>query len=149
MRRSRPFRKDWQSFYPDLRKCEWAIHWFCLEGARQIILGGDLDLAALGYDPEPPEDFQPSMPRSALAMHKRFEDIARFHADPERWIRRHAARLAGNRDCDRGWDSDRDHDRISNPSNFLSGSNPDPSNPDPSNFRIPDVPAAIAIRGPP
>ena len=93
MRRSRPFRKDWQSFYPDLRRCEWAIHWFCLEGARQILLGGDLDLAAIGLDPEPPDSFQPSMPRSALAMHLRMQDIARFHADPERWIRRHAERL--------------------------------------------------------
>jgi hypothetical protein len=93
MRRSRPFRKDWQSFYPDLRKCEWAIHCFCFEGARQIILGQDLDLAALSYDPEPPDSFQPSMPRSALSMHLRLQDIARFHADPERWIRRHATRL--------------------------------------------------------
>jgi hypothetical protein len=141
MRRSRPFRKDWQSFYPDLRRCEWAVHWFCFEGARQIILGQDLDLAALGLDPEPPESFQPAMPRSALAMHKRLEDIARFHADPERWIRRHAERIRQrNEDCD----SDRDSDRISNPSNFLSTSNPDPSN-----FRIASSNNSVAIRGPP
>jgi hypothetical protein len=93
MRRSQPFRKDWQSFYPELRRCEWAIHRLCFEGARRIILEGDLDLSAIGYDPEPPDSFQPAMPRSALSMHKRMEDIARFHADPERWIRRHASRL--------------------------------------------------------
>ena len=93
MRRTKPMPKDWRSFYPDLRRCEWAIHWFCLEGARQIILEGDLDLSALSLDPEPPESFQPPMPRSAIAMHRRMEDIARFHADPERWIRRHAERV--------------------------------------------------------
>ena len=93
MRRTKPMPKDWRSFYPDLRRCEWAIHWFCLEGSRQIILEGDLDLSALSLDPEPPESFQPPMPRSAIAMHRRMEDIARFHADPERWIRRHAERL--------------------------------------------------------
>jgi hypothetical protein len=93
MRRTRPMPKDWRSFYPDLRRSEWAIHWFCFEGARQIILGQDLDLSALSLDPEPPEDFQPSMPRTAIAMHLRLQDIARFHADPERWIRRHAERI--------------------------------------------------------
>jgi hypothetical protein len=140
MRRTRPMPKDWRSFYPDLRRSEWAIHWFCFEGARQIILGQDLDLSALSLDPEPPDSFQPSMPRSAIAMHRRLEDIARFHADPERWIRRHAERIR-----ERNSECDRDSGRISNPSNFLSTSNW--SNPDPSNFRIPDV--RIAIRGPP
>jgi hypothetical protein len=108
MRRARPMPRDWRSFYPELRRCEWATHWFCFEGARQIILGGDLDLAAMVLDPEPPEGFQPSMPRSALSMHRRMQDIARFHADPERWIRRHAARLA--RTCDCGLDYDRTSD---------------------------------------
>ena len=135
MRRTRPFRKDWRSFYPDLRQCEWAIHWLCFEGARQIILGGDLDLAAIGLDPEPPEDFQPAMPRSALSMHKRFEDIARFHADPERRIRRHAMRLARNCDCDRdsGCSRTLDSDRpIARPLAVAIA-----------------VPVVVAIRGPP
>ena len=60
MRRTRPLPKDWRSFYPDLRRSEWAIHWFCFEGARRIILGQDLDLSALSLDPEPPDSFQPS-----------------------------------------------------------------------------------------
>jgi hypothetical protein len=149
MRRKRPLPKDWRSFYPDLRKSEWAIHWFCLEGARQIILGQDLDLSALSLDPEPPESFQPSMPRTAIAMHRRLEDIARFHADPERWIRRHAARIRHGDD---------DDFRISNLSkNFFScsnSSNPDPSNfpprPNSANSDVPvALPVAIAIRGPP
>jgi hypothetical protein len=93
MRRTRPMPKDWQCFYPGLRQSEWAVRRLCHEGARRIILGEDLDLNALSYDPDPPEDFQPPMPHSALAMHRRLEDIARFHADPERFIRRHAERV--------------------------------------------------------
>jgi hypothetical protein len=85
--------KDWRSFYPDLRSSEWAIHALCQEGARQLILTGDLDLAAIAFDPEPPTSFQPPLPRSARAMHQRIQDTARFHADPERYIRRHAARI--------------------------------------------------------
>ena len=84
MRRTRPMPRDWQSFYPDLRTSEWAIHMFSFEGARQILLGQDLDLRAISFDPDPPDSFCPPMPRSALAMHRRIEDIARFHADPER-----------------------------------------------------------------
>ncbi|HEX5007116.1 MAG TPA: hypothetical protein VFV70_08390, partial [Hyphomonadaceae bacterium] len=93
MRRTRPMPKDWRSFYSELRRCEWAIRQLTFAGARQIILGQDLDLAALGHDPEPPESFQPPLPRSALAMHRRMEDIARFHADPEGFIRRCANRI--------------------------------------------------------
>ena len=78
------------------------------EGARQILLGGELDLSAITFDPEPPDSFQPPMPRSALAMHRRMEDLARFHADPERHVRRHAERI-------RERNSDRDGEQRSRP----------------------------------
>ena len=136
MRRTRPMPKDWRSFYPELRRCEWAIHMLSFEGARQILLGEDLDISALSYDPEPPDSFQPSMPRSALAMHQRMQDIARFHADPERYVRRHAARIAErNSDCDRNSDRDRNPDS-------------DASIPVPLAVAV-ALPVAVAIRGPP
>jgi hypothetical protein len=136
MRRTRPMPKDWQDFYPDLRKVEWAIRMLCFEGARQILFGEELDLTAIAFDPEPPDTFQPLMPRSALAMHRRIEDTTRFHADPERYIRRHATRVR-NRTCDR--DRNRDSDRI------LDSHRP---------IAVPvavaiAVPVALAIRGPP
>jgi hypothetical protein len=137
MRRTRPMPRDWRSFYPDLRRTEWAIRMLCHEGARRIILGEDFDLSAITFDPEPPEDFQPPTPRSALAMHQRIEATARFHADPERFIRRHAERV-------RGRTGDVQTLNLA-PSNF-----PDP---DPPDCGIPDTPftapVPIAIRGPP
>ena len=51
---------------------------------RRAALGhswpGAATFAPITFDPEPPDDFQPSMPRSALRLHQRLEDIARFHA---------------------------------------------------------------------
>src|SRR5262249_4796861 len=63
------------------------------EGARRILAGEPLDLANLMIG-MPPEDLLWNPPRSAIAMHLRFEAIARFHADPEAAIRRYAARIA-------------------------------------------------------
>ena len=105
-------------------------------------LGQDLDLAALSYDPEPPETFQPPMPRSALSMHRRLEDLARFHADLERYIRRHATRIAARTSFAR-----RDPNPA-NPANLLSGPNPDPANFQTAipNFRLA---RPVAIRAPP
>ena len=136
MRRTRPMPKDWQSFYPDLRTSEWAIRMVSFEGARQILLGGELDLSAISFDPEPPDNFQPPMPRSALAMHRRMEDLARFHADPERHVRRHAERI---------------RERVHNP---FGRSNPNPKNfpsrPNPAaNFPVATSNVPVAIRGPP
>jgi hypothetical protein len=140
MRRSRAMPQDWRSFWPDLRRSEWGIRRLTFEGARQILLGGELDLTAIVFDPEPPDDFQPSMPRSALAMHQRIEDITRFYADPEHYIRRHAERIRQRATAD-----DSDDSAFPIPATI-----PMPAIP-PTIFRIPilDAPAAIAIRGPP
>ena len=138
MRRTRPMPKDWRDFYPDLRTSEWAIHMVSFEGARQILLGGELDLSAITFDPEPPDSFQPPMPRSALAMHQRMEDLARFHADPERHVRRHAERIR-QRNSDR--DGDRDNNRDRNPDSDVPVAVP---------LAVAVVvPVALAIRGPP
>ncbi len=83
----------WEHYYSRLRLAEWAIRQFCEEGAQRLLSGEDLDLASLTCLSEPPDDFQPPLPRSALAMHRRIEDITRFYANPERYIRRHATRV--------------------------------------------------------
>jgi hypothetical protein len=146
MRRTRPLPRDWQGFYPGLRRCEWAIHSLTVDGVRQILLGEDLDLAALSNDPEPPDDFQPAMPRSALSMHRRMEDIARFHADPERFIRRHAARIAARDDDD---DFRRPHPAI--PAATTIFRIPRPASTTTTIFQnaASDGPIAAPIRGPP
>ncbi len=136
MRRTRPMPKHWRDFWPELRTSEWAIRMLCFEGARQIILGGELDLRAISFDPEPPDDFQPSMPRSALAMHQRIEDLTRFYSDPERYVRRHADRIR-ERNGERDWNSDREP-------------NPDSGIPIALPLAVAvAVPVALAIRGPP
>jgi hypothetical protein len=145
MRRTRPLPRDWQGFYPGLRRCEWAIHSLTCDGARRILLGEDLDLAALSHDPEPPEDFQPAMPRSALSMHRRMEDIARFHADPERFIRRCAARIAAQSDDDDFWHP---HPAIPTTTIFPILRRDSTTTTIFQNAAL-DGPIAVAIRGPP
>jgi hypothetical protein len=132
MRRSKPMPKHWQDFYPDLRDAEWPVHVLLSEGARQILSGERLDLHIITFDPEPPDSFQPSMPRSAIAMHQRMEDLARFNADPERYVRRHAERIR---------DRDRDRARDRNPDSDIPAAVPVAA--------AVAVPVAIAIRGPP
>ncbi len=120
MRRARPMPQDWRSFYPSLRTTEWAIRQLCHEGARRILLGEDLDLTTLSYDAEPPDSFQPAMPRSAMAMHQRIADTARFHADPERYIRRHAERVRTATATGPARPAEAPHHGLASPSPFLS-----------------------------
>jgi hypothetical protein len=136
MRRSRRAPENWQDFYSDLRLAEWPIHVLLTEGARQILSGQPLDLKSITVDPEPPDSFRPSMPRSALSMHQRIEDTARFNADPQSYVRRHAARIASRkRDCDRDGEQDSDLQ-------------PDAPVAAPLAAAI-ALPVAVAIRGPP
>ena len=92
-RRTKPLPINWQEHWPNLRQAEWHIRQLTASGVEQIFSGHDLDLHQLVMDPDPPEDFG-QMPASAWEMHRRFEAIARFHADPERYIRRAAERIA-------------------------------------------------------
>jgi hypothetical protein len=91
-RRTRPLPKTWKEHWPNLRQAEWHIRELTASGIEQILSGKDLDLHQLSMDPDPPEDFG-AMPASACEMHRRFEAIARFHADPEKHIRRAAQRI--------------------------------------------------------
>jgi hypothetical protein len=93
MRRTRPLPTAWRTHLSALREAEWPIAVLKAEGARQLLAGQPLRLAGIAC-PEPPEDFQPTLPRSALAFHRRLEAIVRFTADPEAHVRRHAARIA-------------------------------------------------------
>jgi hypothetical protein len=71
---------------------EWHIRSLTAFGIEALLSGQELDVHELAMVPDPPEDFG-AMPASALEMHRRFEAIARFHADPERYIRRAAKRI--------------------------------------------------------
>ena len=92
MRRTRPLPINWQEHYERLRTVEWRIRGLTASGVAQILSGEELDLCQLFTDPDPPEEFG-QMPASAWEMHRRFEAIARFYADPERYIRRAAERI--------------------------------------------------------
>ncbi len=92
-RRKPPRSRKWQSCYADLCRCEYSIDVILAEGARRLLAGQPLDLESIVIPP-PPSDWRPeSMPRSAHDMSLRFEATALFHADPEAFIRRHAARI--------------------------------------------------------
>jgi hypothetical protein len=95
MRRSRPLPANWRDHLEDLREAEWPILVLLAEGARQILSGRPLDLHAIAC-PEQPEDFQPAMPRNALSVHRRIENLVRFNANPEAYVRRHARRIAAS-----------------------------------------------------
>jgi hypothetical protein len=95
MRRSRPLPSNWQDHLEGLREAEWPIQVLLAEGARQILAGKPLDLRGIAC-PDMPEDFQPALPRNALSVHLRMEQLARFNADPERYVRRHAERIAAS-----------------------------------------------------
>jgi hypothetical protein len=144
MRRSRRAPANWRDFYWDLRAAEWPIHVLLAEGARQILAGQRLDLASIPFDPEPPDSFQPSMPRSALAMHRRIEDTARFNADPEAYVRRHAERIRA-RICDCSRDGERDNNLKSDAPVALAIAAPLAA---PVAAPV-ALPVAVAIRGPP
>jgi len=95
LRRTRPLPRTWREHWPNLRKAEWHIQELTASGVAQILVRQELDLSNLFMNPDPPEAFG-AMPASAWEMHRRFEAIARFHADPERYIRRAAWRILGH-----------------------------------------------------
>ncbi|MDP3737206.1 MAG: hypothetical protein Q8R02_07445 [Hyphomonadaceae bacterium] len=94
MRRARRLPRDWQAHYERLRQAEWPIVFLLSEGARQLLTGHPLDLRTLPDPGDAPDWFRPAMPRTALAMHLRIDAIARFNAEPERYVQRHAERIA-------------------------------------------------------
>jgi len=93
LRRRKALRGSWQTHYEDLRQAEWGVRYLLARKARRFLAGEPIDIAHMMV-PWAPADWRPPMPHSPEAMCLRFEDAARFHADPESFIRRHAARIA-------------------------------------------------------
>lgn len=94
MRRTRRLPRNWRIHYERLRQAEWPIAFLLAEGARQLLSGRPLDLRALPDPGDAPDWFRPALPRTALAMHLRIDAAARFNAEPERYVQRHAERIA-------------------------------------------------------
>jgi len=93
LRRRKALRGNWQAQFEDLRQAEWGVRYLLACEARRFLAGEPIDIAHMMV-PWAPADWRPPMPHSPEAMCLRFEDAARFHADPESFIRRHAARIA-------------------------------------------------------
>ena len=92
MRRTKPLPASWREHWPNLRLAEWHIRSLTCFGIEALLAGHELDVHELPMVFDPPEEFG-AMPASAWEMHRRFEAIARFYADPERYIRRAAERI--------------------------------------------------------
>jgi hypothetical protein len=84
--------KAWEDHILDLVEAEWAIAAIKAEGARRLLASEPIDFSTIRI-PAPPDDWQPIVTDAADLM-RRFEAIAGFHADPEKFIRRHAARIS-------------------------------------------------------
>ena len=84
----------WKDFIPDLLIGEWHIRTLTASGIKILLSGKELDLRDLTYQDEMPPGYQLPIPRSAWEAHRRMEAIARFHADPETFIRRQVQRIA-------------------------------------------------------
>ena len=93
VRRTTKFKADWRSHWQDLRQCEWIRDQILAAGSAQLLAGKDLDL---DFTPstEPPADYGGPCPSTPFEMNRRFLAIARFNADPEPGIRKHAKRIA-------------------------------------------------------
>ena len=84
---------NWQDHLERLRDAEWPVLVVLAEGARRILAGQNLTLTGIPLD-DPPADQIWSAPTSAWQTHLRIEALARFHSDPETYVRRHARRIA-------------------------------------------------------
>jgi len=83
---------NWEDHILDLVEAEWNIDALKAEGARRLLAGEPIDFSTIRIPP-PPDDWQPLVHDAADLM-RRFEAVASFHADPETYIRRHAARIS-------------------------------------------------------
>ncbi len=86
-------RDDWRKIIPQLIRNEFNC-WNTLVSGLAVLQRGDvLDLDNLERIGDP-ANFHASAPASAEAAHKRIEAVMRFLADPEKFIRRYAARAS-------------------------------------------------------
>jgi hypothetical protein len=92
--RKRPMPKEWGQAIPGLLQCEWHIRSMTASGVAILLSGRELNLGEVDHEWAPPADLEIPHPKSAWETHRRMEAIARFHADPEAFIRRQAQRVA-------------------------------------------------------
>lgn len=93
-RRVRAMPEAWTDFIPGLLTAEWHIRSLTASGVEILMSGQELDIRDLVLTEDMPSGYQLPIPASAWEAHRRMEAIARFHADPETFIRRQAQRLA-------------------------------------------------------
>ncbi len=93
VKRTTKFKANWRDHFDGLRHSEWHMAQMLAQGAALLLSGKTLDDADYVQLPMPP-DFGGRCPRTAFAMNLRFLKVAQFMRDPERYIRRHAARIA-------------------------------------------------------
>jgi hypothetical protein len=91
--RNTKFKANWRDHFDGLRETEWHVAQMLAQGAGLILSGKILDDADYIQLPMPP-DFGGLCPRIPFAMNQRFLKVAQFMRDPEKYIRRHAARIA-------------------------------------------------------
>jgi hypothetical protein len=93
VKRTTKFKANWRDHFGGLRETEWHVAQMLAQGAARLLSGKTLDDADYVSLPMPP-DFGGPCPRTPYAMNLRFLKLAHFMRDPERYIRRHAARIA-------------------------------------------------------
>jgi hypothetical protein len=93
VKRTTKFKANWRDHFDGLRHSEWHMAQMLAQGAALLLSGKTLDDADYVSLPMPP-DFGGPCPRTPYAMNLRFLKLAQFMRDPERYIRRHAARIA-------------------------------------------------------
>jgi hypothetical protein len=96
-RRVRAMPEAWTDFIPGLLTAEWHIRSLTASGVEILMSGQELDIRDLVLTEDMPSGYQLPIPASAWEAHRRMEAIARFHADPETFIRRQAKRIASAR----------------------------------------------------
>lgn len=93
-RRVKAMPEAWRDLIPGLLIAEWHIRSLTASGIEILLSGEELDIRDLIHQEAMPPGYQLPTPKSAWEAHRRMEAIARFHADPETFIRRQAQRLA-------------------------------------------------------
>jgi hypothetical protein len=91
--RGRRLAGDPEEHWENLRQCEWMMRVFRARNAERLLAGQAIDLENRRA-PWAPDDWTPPRPKTSDELCLRFAFIARFWADPEAHIRRHAQRLA-------------------------------------------------------
>jgi hypothetical protein len=93
VKRTTKFKANWREHFDDLRETEWRVAQMLAQGAALLLSGKTLNDADYINTPMP-ADFGGPCPRTPFAMNLRFLKLAQFMRDPEKYIRRHAARIA-------------------------------------------------------